>query len=505
MNKIIKTISAGLLVAAISVGATIGTYNYLESNKNYSSGDVSGFGNAFKQQNVHLASLSEAGFPDFTKAAENSIHGVVHIKSVAKGSESSRQPQMVSPFDFFFGDPFGGGGNQGRSMQPRVGFGSGVIISADGYIITNNHVIDKADEIEVTLNDNRKFTAKLLGTDPQTDIALLKVDAKDLPYIPFGNSDELKVGEWVLAVGNPFNLTSTVTAGIVSAKGRGGIGGGQESIQSYIQTDAAINSGNSGGALVNINGQLIGINTAIYSKTGDFAGYGFAVPVSIAGKVVADIKEYGTVQRAILGVIIQDLAIAKEADPEKTKGIKINDGVYVADFAEQSPAKQAGVQAGDVIVSINDVKVKTVSQLQDQVNRHRPGDKVKVVVVRNNSEKKIDVTLKNSEGSTSIVKKTDALSVVGAAFMDLSDEKKKDLGLRSGVEVAGVDRDGKFSEAGITKGFIILEINDYPVSSVKNVEKIIQNAGAGKDKVLFIKGINSNGSRRYYAVDLNTK
>lgn len=503
MNKIVKTISASLLVAAISVGATIGTYNYLEKNKSYEASDPTSVGRMFNQQNVHLASLSQAGFPDFTKAAENSVHGVVHIKSTAKSSSNSRQPQMISPFDFFFGDPYGGGSNRGRSAQPSVGFGSGVIISEDGYIITNNHVIDKADEIEVTLNDNRKFTAKLIGTDPQTDIALMKVNEKGLPYIPFGNSDELKVGEWVLAVGNPFNLTSTVTAGIVSAKGRGGIGAEEGSIQSYIQTDAAINKGNSGGALVDINGQLVGINTAIYSQTGDFAGYGFAVPVSIAAKVVADIKEFGTVQRAILGVLIQDIAVAKELEPEKTKNIKVTEGVYVADFAEQSPAKQAGIQEGDVITAINDVKVRNVGELQDQVNRYRPGNKIKVKVVRNNSEKVIDVTLKNSEGSTSVVKKTDALSIVGAAFMELSNERKKELGVRSGVEVVGVDRDGKFNEYGISKGFVIQEINNKPVSSVKEVESIIQNAGASTDKVLFIKGINSNGNRRYYAIDLN--
>lgn len=504
MNKIVKTISASLLVAAISVGATIGTYNYLEKNRSYEVNDPSSVGRMFNQQNVHLASLSQGGFPDFTKAAENSVHGVVHIKSTAKGSASSRQPQAISPFDFFFGDPYGGS-NRGRSAQPSVGFGSGVIISEDGYIITNNHVIDKADEIEVTLNDNRKFAAKLIGTDPQTDIALLKVEEKGLPYIPFGNSDELKVGEWVLAVGNPFNLTSTVTAGIVSAKGRGGIGGEQGSIQSYIQTDAAINRGNSGGALVDINGQLVGINTAIYSQTGDFAGYGFAVPVSIAAKVVADIKEYGTVQRAVLGVLIQDIAVAKEIEPEKTKNIKVTEGIYVADFAEQSPAKQAGVQEGDVIIEINNVKVRNVGELQDQVNRYRPGNKIKVKVVRNNSEKVIDVTLKNNEGSTSVVKKTDALSIVGAAFMDLSDERKKELGIRSGVEVAGVDKDGKFNEYGISKGFIIQEINNRAVNSTKEVESIIQSAGTGTDKVLFIKGINNNGNRRYYAIDLNSK
>ena len=503
MKKILKTVSVCMLVALISVGATVGTYTYLEHKRGYASSDMFNYGHEFDQKNIHLASLTEGGYPDFTKAAENSIHAVVHIKSTIKAANTGRQQQrMIDPFEFFFGNPNPGGGG---SAQPAVGYGSGVIISADGYVITNNHVIDKANEIEVTLNDNQKFTAKLIGTDPVTDIALLKIEGKDLPYIPFGNSDQLKVGEWVLAVGNPFNLTSTVTAGIVSAKGRGGIGGGtgEMSIQSYIQTDAAINRGNSGGALVDINGQLVGINTAIYSQTGDFAGYGFAVPISIAGKVVADLKEYGTVQRAVLGVMIQDIAIAKEVNPDKTKDIKVTEGAYVGGFADRSPAKQAGVAEGDVIVAVNNTKVKTVGELQDQINRFRPGDKVKLTVKRGNSDKIFDVTLKNSEGNTSIVKKTDGLSAVGAAFIELTDEKKKDLGISYGVEVAGVDGNGKFNKAGIQKGFVIQKINEQSVNSVTDVEKIIQSASTGRDKVLFIVGINPSGNRRYYAIDLS--
>lgn len=503
MKKILKTVSACMLVALISVGATVGTYSYLEHKRGYASSDMFNYGHEFDQKNIHLASLTEGGYPDFTKAAENSIHAVVHIKSTIKSANPGRQQQrMIDPFEFFFGNPNQGGG---ASAQPAVGYGSGVIISADGYVITNNHVIDKANEIEVTLNDNKKFTAKLIGTDPVTDIALLKIEGKDLPYIPFGNSDQLKVGEWVLAVGNPFNLTSTVTAGIVSAKGRGGIGGGngEMSIQSYIQTDAAINRGNSGGALVDINGQLVGINTAIYSQTGDFAGYGFAVPISIAGKVVADLKEYGTVQRAVLGVMIQDIAVAKEVSPDKTKDIKVTEGAYVGGFADRSPAKQAGVAEGDVIVAVNNTKVKSVGELQDQINRFRPGDKVKLTVKRGNSDKTFDVTLKNSEGNTSIVKKTDGLSAVGAAFMELTDEKKKDLGISYGVEVAGVDGSGKFNKAGIQKGFVIQKINEQSVNSVNDVEKIIQSASTGRDKVLFIVGLNPSGNRRYYAIDLS--
>ncbi|NDV68004.1 Do family serine endopeptidase [Dysgonomonas sp. 25] len=499
MKKILKSIIALVVVALVSGGVAWGTFHYLESKRGYdSSSDVSAYGQMFGQNgNLHLASLTQAGYPDFTKAAESSTHAVVHIKSIISKGDN-RQERMIDPFEYFFGNPGGS-----RNTQPAIGYGSGVIISKDGYVITNNHVIDNANEIEVTLNDNTKYTAKLIGTDPTTDIALLKIEGKDFPYIPFGDSDNLKVGEWVLAVGNPFNLTSTVTAGIVSAKGRGGIGGGQESIQSYIQTDAAINRGNSGGALVNTDGQLVGINTAIYSQTGDFAGYGFAVPISIAGKVVADLKEYGTVQRAVLGVMIQDISVAKEVSPEKTKNIKVTEGAYVGGFADRSPAKQAGVQESDVIVAVNGTKVRNVGELQEQINRFRPGDKVKLDIIRNNAEKTFDVTLKNSEGSTEVVKKTDGLSAIGAAFIDLTDAKKKDLGISSGVEVAGVDRGGKFAQAGIQKGFIIQKINDQAVSSVKDVENLIQKASVGKDKVLFIIGLNSNGARRYYAIDLS--
>ncbi|MBD8390085.1 Do family serine endopeptidase [Dysgonomonas sp. BGC7] len=505
MNKIWKNISTYALVALVSIGAAYGTYSFMDYRKGYSSADVYSYGHEFDQKGVHLAAFTAEGYPDFTKAAENSIHAVVHIKSTVKSQtpQGGRQ-RMIDPFEYFFG--FGDrGDSQGYgNPQPSVGFGSGVIISGDGYVVTNNHVIDKASEIEVTLNDNSKYTAKLVGTDPQTDIALLKIEGKDLPYIPFGNSDNLKVGEWVLAVGNPFNLTSTVTVGIVSAKSRGNIGSsGSNNIQSFIQTDAAINRGNSGGALVNTNGELVGINTAIYSQTGDFAGYGFAVPISIAGKVVADIKEYGTVQRAVLGVMIQDIPMAKEADPEKTKNLAVNEGVYVGGFAEMSPAKQAGVEEGDVIVSINGMKVRNVSELQDQVNRFRPGDKVKVQVKRGNADKSYDVTLKNNSGSTAIVKKGDAMGAIGAAFKDLSAEKKKQLGISYGVEVAGVDNAGKFHKQGIAKGFIIQKINNQPVSSASEVESIVQSVANSQDKGLFVAGIAADGSKKFYAVDLS--
>lgn len=504
MSKFWKNVSTYALVALISVGASYGTYTYLNHKADYSTYDVYSYGKNFDQENVHLTSLTAEGYPDFTKAAESAVHAVVHIKSTVKPTENSRgRQQYMDPFEYFFG--FGDRGYQQRQQQPVVGYGSGVIISKDGYIITNNHVIDKATEMEVTLNDNRKFTAKLIGADPTTDIALLKIEGNDFPYIPFGNSDNLKVGEWVLAIGNPFDLTSTVTAGIVSAKGRGNIGKGQGSdmtIQSFIQTDAAINPGNSGGALVNTDGQLIGINTAIYSQTGNFAGYGFAVPISIAGKVVADIKEFGTVQRAVLGVMIQDVAVVGEISPDKVKDLKVKEGIYVDSFAERSPAREAGVQAGDVIVAVNKTKVRTVGELQDQVNRYRPGDKVELTVLRANSEKNITVVLKNASGNTSVIKKTDGLAVVGAAFKDLTMDQKRQYGISYGVEVAGVDNSGKFKKEGITKGFIIMKVNNQPVSSAEEIESIIQSVGKNQDKGLFISGFYPNGRTKYYAIDL---
>ncbi len=524
MKSIWKKASSYLAVALLSTSVTFATYHVMDSNR-VSGADLYNYGNDFDQKNVHLAALTSGGYPDFTKAAESSVHAVVHIKSVVKAQQAQssksqgRRGQMIDPFEFFFGDS--DRGNSFGNPQPQVGYGSGVIISEDGYIMTNNHVINKANDIEVTLNDNRKFKATLIGTDPTTDIALLKIDGKGFPYIPFGNSDELKVGEWVLAVGNPFNLTSTVTAGIVSAKGRSGISaergeedGPAQSIQSFIQTDAAINPGNSGGALVNTNGQLIGINTAIYSQTGNFTGYGFAVPISIAGKVASDLKQYGAVQRAILGVQIMDVDNVKDlatSDNEKqakeyakAKNLKVNEGAYVGGFADRSPAKEAGIEEGDVITAVNGISVRSVSELQDQISRFRPGDKVKITYNRYGETKSVNVELKNNSGNTGLVKKVDGIESVGAAFKDLSNEKLKELGISRGVEVAGVDNSGKFQKAGIRKGFIIMKINNQPVSSASDVEEMIQSVAKSQDKGLFIGGIYPTDKHtKYFAIDLN--
>ncbi len=436
---------------------------------------------------------------DFTVAAEATVHAVVHIKSTSKVQVSD--DQYIDPFEFFFGNR--GYSRRPQNSVPQVGAGSGVIISSDGYIITNNHVIDGADELEVTLNDNRKYPAKVIGSDPLTDIALIKIDEKDLPTIPFGDSEKLKVGEWVLAVGNPFNLTSTVTAGIVSAKSRS-ISFDRSSIsqiQSFIQTDAAVNPGNSGGALVNTKGELVGINTAIYSQTGNFTGYSFAVPISIAGKVAADLKQYGTVQRAVLGVMIQD---PQNVEEEKKKDIKVLEGAYVASFAERSSAKEAGLEEGDVIVAVNEVKIKSANALQEQISKYRPGDKVKVKVNRKGTEKSFTVELRNAQGSTEVIKGGNATEILGAAFKELSDAQKKSLNVTYGVEVTGLTN-GKMRDAGIKKGFIIMIVNNQKVSSEDDIEKIVDKIlkGNSEEQGLFIKGFYPNGRTRYYAIDLS--
>ncbi len=499
MKTIWKNMLGAIVIAAISSGVAIGASTYYMSQNQATTTFSSGVENTFKQP-YKLAGYNAvaAENADFTYAAEKAVHSVVHIKATQNSKGSSGQ-QYVDPFEYFFGF----GGRSQRTPQPRVGAGSGVIISTDGYIITNNHVIDGADELEVTLNDNRKFEAKVIGADPTTDIALLKIEADDLPTIPFGDSEKLKVGEWVLAVGNPFNLTSTVTAGIVSAKSRGNIGAGgdRSKIESFIQTDAAVNPGNSGGALVNTKGELVGINTAIYSETGSYAGYSFAVPISIAGKVVNDLKEFGTVQRAVLGVLIQDPQYAPDEDKAKVKALE---GAYVGGFAERSTAKEAGVEKGDVITAVNGVKVKSASALQEQISKYRPGDKIELTIDRNGSTKKYTVELRNAQGSTKVVKSGDGTEIMGGAFKALSDEQKRKLGVSYGIEVTGVTN-GKLQSAGIKKGFIIMIVNNQKISAPEDFEKIVDNIlqGRTEDQGLFIKGFYPNGRTKYYAIDLS--
>ncbi|MDR2086474.1 MAG: Do family serine endopeptidase [Dysgonamonadaceae bacterium] len=489
-----------LSVSALSASIAVGVYVYLNRNE---SQQVKG---EFNQTGYHPVGLTVAAEnTDFTLAAERSIHAVVHIKSIAKPNQ--REHNYFDPFEFFFG-----GQSPYYQKQPKVGFGSGVIISTDGYIVTNNHVIEGADEIEVTTNDEQVYTAKLIGRDEATDIALLKIEGENFPLIPFGDSEALKVGEWVLAVGNPFNLTSTVTAGIVSAKGRGSLFSGynnrsrsqtQERIESYIQTDAAVNPGNSGGALVNTQGELVGINTAIYSETGNYIGYSFAIPINIVKKVVSDIKQYGIVQRALLGVSIIELPVLKEEDPDKYKQVKAKDGLYVAGFSSKSSAEKAGIKIGDVIVAINDRKIHNFQELRAQISLYNPGDIVNVQIQRGDELKSYKVELKNDQGTTEAITGKRVADVLGASLSDITLESPV-LGIKNGVKVTDL-KNGKLRQAGVREGFIILVVNDENIKSAKQLENMVESImkNAPEEKGLFIKGLYPNGRVTYYAINLD--
>ena len=447
-----------------------------------------------------------AGQPvDLTYAAEKALPAVVHIKYVQNSKTKTVEVQS-DPFGDFFSDPFGffgnpNGGTQRRQVQTpkREATGSGVIISNDGYIVTNNHVVEGADELTVTLNDNREYSARIIGTDKTTDLALIKVSAKDLPTLPIGDSNNLKVGEWVLAVGNPFNLNSTVTAGIVSAKARSL---GANGVESFIQTDAAINAGNSGGALVNTKGELVGINAMLYSQTGSYSGYGFAIPTNIMNKVVDDLKKYGTVQRAILDIKGSD--VHNYIDAQKDKGEKIdlgtNDGIYIAEVTEGGAGEAAGLQKGDVIVSIDNKKVTKMSELQEYLNGKRPGDKVSITYLRNKKSITKSTTLKNAQGNTNLVKPAD-IDVLGGNFREITAEQKQNLNISYGLEVLKVNN-GALKEAGINRGFIIQKINDEPIKTLDELQAIVKKASTSKEPVLFIQGIYSTGKKAYFAVPL---
>ncbi|MCM1005007.1 MAG: Do family serine endopeptidase [Prevotella sp.] len=450
---------------------------------------------------------------DFTQAAEMTINSVVCIKSyVSRVQQQYYDPfsDMMDPFEFFFGTPRQRQQPKNKQQQKKgeptqSGLGSGVIIREDGYIVTNNHVIDGADKVEVILNDNRSYEAKIIGTDEATDLALIKIDATGLKPVVFGDSDAVKVGEWVLAVGNPFGFNSTVTAGIVSAKARSissGNGAKRLGLDSYIQTDAALNPGNSGGALVNLNGQLIGINAAIYSNTGSYTGFSFAIPTSVVKKIISDIKEYGTVQRAVLGIRYQELdaKLAKEKDVKGTVA-----GIYVTDVEDLSTAREIDLEEGDVITKINGNDVHTSAQLIEQMNQFRPGDKITITYLRDGKQYTKSATLKNDRGNTNITKKDD-FSSLGCAFMKITAETKKHLGISHGVQVSGL-KNGPIKEAGIKDGFIIMSINDNPVNSSDDVEYLYDQImqGSRGERVMFITGIYTTGKKGYYAVNLSTE
>lgn len=446
---------------------------------------------------------------DFTQAAEKTVNAVVCIKSYTTRQQNPYGQGGYDPFgmfDFFFGTP-----QQPRQQAPQQqrkksepvqsGLGSGVIISEDGYIVTNNHVVDGADKLEVLFNDNSSYDARIIGTDEASDLALIKVDAQNITPITFGDSETVKIGEWVLAVGNPFGFNSTVTAGIVSAKARslGQNHKGNLSIESFIQTDAALNPGNSGGALVNLKGELIGINSAIYSNTGSYSGFSFAIPTTIVKKVMADIRQYGTVQRAVLGASVRELdsKIAKEKDITAVKS-----GLLIASVNDMSTAKELGLQEDDVITAINGVNVANHAQLVEQLNKFRPGDKVTVTYYRDNKKIEKTATLRNQTGSTSITKKGD-FSELGCAFMKLTAETKTRLGISNGVQVKGL-KDGAIRDAGVKEGFIITAVNDVPVNSSEDVEQVYNSVMKDSDeyKALILYGVYPTGKKYTYAVNL---
>lgn len=444
---------------------------------------------------------------DLTYAAEKSLPSVVHILST-KNSKVQTVEMENDPFSDFFSDPFGffgnpqgNGGKQRRSVRTpkQQGSGSGVIISADGYIVTNNHVVADADELTVTLNDNKEYSARIIGTDKASDLALIKIDGKNLPAITIANSDDIKVGEWVLAVGNPFNLTNTVTAGIVSAKARSLY---QNGVESFIQTDAAINPGNSGGALVNTRGELIGINAMLYSQTGSFSGYGFAIPTSIMNKVVADLKQYGTVQRALIGIQGQDVKNYVDAKKDKGEDIDLGtmEGIYVAKVTEESAAEEAGMKEGDVITAIDGKPVNKMAELQEVLAKKRPGDKVTVTYLRDKKKATKTVTLKNEKGNTQVVKKAD-LDVLGGNFRAITNAQKEQLNIGYGLEVLKVNS-GRLKTAGITKGFIIQRVNDNAVKTIDDLQNAVKEASTSKDPVLYIQGVYPTGKKAYFAVPL---
>ncbi|PKP37376.1 MAG: deoxyribonuclease HsdR [Bacteroidetes bacterium HGW-Bacteroidetes-14] len=435
---------------------------------------------------VQKVTLSEQLYPDFTFAAETAVKAVVHVKVTKKGIE---QPYTI--YDFFFGY-----GNPGMTPRNQVNSGSGVIITTDGYIITNNHVIEGADEISVTLENNKSFKAKSVGSDPVTDIALLKIDAENLPFVTFGNSDSLRLGEWVLAIGNPYNLRSTITAGIVSAKARSMPAmDGEFKIESFIQTDAAVNPGNSGGALVNTRGELVGINTAIASRTGSYSGYSFAVPTTIAKKVVEDILDFGTVQRAVMGITMREI----DEEVAKEFGLKGNEGVFIAEVSRDGAADRAGIRNGDVLAKINGITVSSAPAVQEQISKYRPKDKINVEIKRDGKLIPFSVVLQAKAGGSELAAAnlSGASLLFGSELKEASKETLKMLSLRQGVEVVKVG-DGKLRSAGIKKGFVITYVNQIPVGSVKEIESVIQRS----KRSLLVEGVYPDGSIVYYGIGL---
>ena len=471
MRKYLPLVVASVIGGAISVAIYS---NLTNKQMTYAQSDST-------MQGARPMQVSYSGMVDFTAAASATVDAVVHVKI------RSQYTVVENPiYNFLFGRP-----NYQQQEMPVVAAGSGVIISRDGYIVTNNHVVEGADALEVTLDDNRTFTAKVIGADPTTDIALIKIDGDNFPFIPWGNSDNLKVGEWVLAIGNPFNLASTVTAGIVSAKARNiNIINKNTAIEAFIQTDAAVNPGNSGGALVNTAGELVGVITAIASPTGSFSGYSFAVPERIARKIVSDLMEYGAVQRAFIGISINEVT----SEMAQKNGVTSLKGVYVSSVADGGAAAEAGIKAGDVILKVNDVEVNKVSELQEQIGRYRPGQQITVTVLHGDKTRTMNLTLRNIDGGTSLQTQGETMEILGASVRTINPQTASNLRIRGGVEITSV-ADGKFKQAGIKEGFIITSVNRRPMRSADELKAILSNSKGG----IYIEGVYPNGKSAYYA------
>ena len=488
MKNTLKKLIPYAFVGVVSGATTFGAIHYFSEKK--SDSEFSYF--APKNDDAKYASFNMAGVgEDFVKASKMTVPAVVSIKNYSNRTSARSEQDM---FDLFFGNPFGN--NQKQQQAPKdtpSGMGSGVIISPDGYIISNNHVIAGASKLEVVLSNKKSYIANLIGADPTTDIALLKIEEKGLPYLNFANSDNVEVGQWVLAVGNPMGLNSTVTAGIVSAKGRSIDLLSQQSrtpIESFIQTDAAINPGNSGGALVNPNGELIGINSAISSKTGYYEGYGFAVPSNLARKVVEDIKKFGLVQRGFLGVKSLDLSDTRQVsayNQQNKTSIKAGDGVYLIEVVENGGAEAAGLRNGDIITKVDQTTVSSYYDLSFAVGSKRPGDQVAVSYLRNGKLNTVNVTLRDEKGGTSFRSKADltVTEKIGSEFEPLSERFKTDYGLNSGVVAKNVVEGSEMSKIGVVDNYIVIEVNGKPVNSQKDVEKIL-NGYSGNVQVKYV-------------------
>ena len=503
MKRIASISITVLSIVAIVFSLAAFTQMKAASNNANVAGPVAG-------TNTTAATAAVAAQPvDLTYAAEKALPSVVYILNV-QNSKIKTVDVQTDPFEDFFSDPFGGFFGRGQNgtrkrqiqTQPKRASGSGVIISADGYIVTNNHVVDGADELTVTLSDNTEKSARIIGTDKTTDLALIKIDAKNLPAIAIANSDQVKVGEWVLAIGNPLGLNNTVTAGIISAKARTL---GANGVESFIQTDAAINQGNSGGALVNTQGELVGINAMLSSPTGSNIGYGFAIPTAMMNKVVDDLKKYGTVQRAMIGIMGTD--VKNYVDAEKAKGNEVDlgtmEGIYIDKVTENSAAEEAGLEKGDVIVEVDGKKVKKFGDLSGIVAQKRPGDKVTLAYLHNKKRIEKTLTLKNEQGNTKVVKNAD-LDVLGAEFREISDAKKQELNIRSGLEVVKVSG-GKMKDAGVTKGFIIRYIGDTQIETVEDLQNIVKEVSTSREPVLFVKGLYPSGKKAYFTIVLDNE